>query len=404
MLNIEGTVTDSKTDTDYGPPLIRRGFRPFFLGAGIFAVISMAAWMAVFVLGKPILFTGMNAYQWHAHEMFFGYTMAVVAGFLLTAIQNWTGISVLRGKPLAVLFLLWFLARILPFSHSAVPLELIAGIDVGFMLMLTLICLRPVIKVRQYKQIGIISKLFLLMLCNVVFYLGVFGVLADGVTWGLYSALYIIIGLILVMMRRVMPMFIKNGVDGEVCIRNYSWLDNSSLVLLVCLWLSDVFTAYDQLTAVLAAALTVLHIIRLSGWYTNRIWTKPLVWILVVAYGFIIAGFLLKALSIYIDISPSLSLHSYTVGGIGLVTLGMMSRVSLGHTGRNVFDPPPVLGWIFLAILGAAVLRVIFPLFDMDLYQYWIAVSQILWIIAFAAFSILYAPMFLSGRVDGRDG
>jgi len=404
MLNIEGTVTDSKTDTDFGPPLVRRGFRPFFLGAGIFAVISMAAWMAVFVLGKPILFTGMNAYQWHAHEMFFGYTMAVVAGFLLTAIQNWTGISLLRGKPLAVLFLLWFLARILPFSHSAVPLELIAVIDVGFMLILTLICLRPVIKVRQYKQVGIISKLFLLMLCNVVFYLGVFGVLEEGVAWGLYSALYIIIGLVLVMMRRVMPMFIKNGVDGEVSIRNHDWLDNASLVLLVVLWLSDVFTGFDQLTALLAAVLAVLHTLRLAGWYTSKIWTKPLVWILVLAYGFIIAGFLLKALSIYIGISQSLSLHSYTVGGIGLVTLGMMSRVSLGHTGRNVFDPPLVLGWIFLALLAGAVVRVFFPLFNMELYPYWIAISQVLWIVAFAAFSILYAPMFLSGRVDGRDG
>jgi len=404
MLNIEGTVTDSKTDTDFGPPLVRRGFRPFFLGAGIFAVISMAAWMAVFVLGKPVLFTGMNAYQWHAHEMFFGYTMAVVAGFLLTAIQNWTGISLLRGKPLAVLFLLWLLARILPFSHSAVPLELIAVIDVGFMLMLTLICLRPVIKVRQYKQVGIISKLFLLVLCNVVFYLGVLGILEEGVAWGLYSALYIIIGLVLVMMRRVMPMFIKNSVDGEVSIRNHGWLDNASLVLLVVLWLSDVFTGLDQLTALLAAVLALLHTIRLAGWYTSKIWTKPLVWILVLAYGFIIAGFLLKALSIYIGISPSLSLHSYTVGGIGLVTLGMMSRVSLGHTGRNVFDPPPVLGWIFLALLAGAVVRVFFPLFNMELYQYWIAISQILWIVAFAAFSILYAPMFLSGRVDGRDG
>ena len=237
-----------------------------------------------------------------------------------------------------------------------------------------------------------------------VFYLGVFGVLAEGVTWGLFSALYIILGLILVMMRRVMPMFIKNGVDGEVVIRNHDWLDNSSLVLLVVLWLSDVFTGYDQLTAAIAAVLALLHFIRLTGWYTNKIWTKPLVWILVMAYGFIIAGFLLKALSIYIGISPSLSLHSYTVGGIGLVTLGMMSRVSLGHTGRNVFDPPPVLGWIFLALLVGAVVRVILPLFNMDLYQYWVAISQILWIVAFAAFSILFAPMFLSGRVDGRDG
>ena len=404
MLNIEGTVTDSETGTDFGPPLVRRGFRPFFLGAGIFAVIAMAAWMAVFVLGKPMQFTGMTANQWHAHEMFFGYTMAVAAGFLLTAIQNWTGISLLRGKPLAILFLLWLLARILPFSGSAVPLELIAVIDLGFMLILAVVCLGPVVKVKQYKQIGIISKLFLLVLCNVAFYLGVFGVLTEGVTWGLYSALYIILSLVLLMMRRVMPMFIKNGVDGEVVIRNYAWLDISSMVFLVFLWLSDVFTAYDQFTAFFAVVLTLLHSVRLMGWYTNRIWSKPLVWILVLAYGFIIAGFLLKALSIYSGISPFLSLHSYTVGGIGLVTLGMMSRVSLGHTGRNVFDPPPILGWIFFALLSGAVVRVIFPLFDTELYLYWIAISQILWIVAFAAFAILYAPMFLSGRVDGRDG
>jgi uncharacterized protein involved in response to NO len=213
-----------------------------------------------------------------------------------------------------------------------------------------------------------------------------------------------IIALVLVMMRRVMPMFIKNGVDGEIEIKNHAWIDYSSLALLVCLWIADVFTNYYQLTAVLAVLLTVLHTMRLAGWYTNKVWSKPLVWILVVAYAFIILGFALTAATVYFDLSPFLSTHAFTVGGIALITIGMMSRVSLGHTGRSVFEPPAAVFWSLLILVIAAVVRVVFPLFSMDLYVYWVGLSQLLWIIAFALFVLVYAPMFLSARVDGRDG
>jgi uncharacterized protein involved in response to NO len=402
MLNIEGTVVDSTPD--YGTPVFRLGFRPFFLAAGIFAIIAMAIWAANYVFAVEFVFSGIPANIWHAHEMIFGYTMAVIAGFLLTAIKNWTGVEVLRGKALAFLFSLWLLARLLPVSGLNLPIELIAVVDMVFLLLLTVACLRPVLKVKQYKQIGIISKLFLLMLSNAVFYLGITGDIENGVQWGLYSALYMIIALVLVMMRRIMPMFIQNGIDGEIEIKNHLWLDNASLVLLLCLWISDVFTEYAQLTAIIAAILSLLHAMRLAGWYSNRIWSKPLVWILVVAYGFIITGFALKALTFYSGVSPYLSTHAFTVGGIGLLTIGMMSRVSLGHTGRNVFEPPSIVFWSFLALLLGVIVRVIFPLFNMDLYIYWIGISQLLWIIAFTIFVFVYTPMFLSARVDGRDG
>lgn len=403
MLNIEGQIVDSKP-ADYGLPIFRLGFRPFFLGAGIFSIISMAIWMASYVYAVEFTFAGVPASLWHAHEMIFGYAMAVVAGFLLTAIKNWTGVEVLRGKALALLFFLWLAARMLPLTGLVSTIELIAVIDISFLFMLTIVCLRPVLQVKQYKQLGIISKLFLLMLCNVAFYLGLTGVVAEGMQWGLYSALYMIIALILVMMRRVMPMFIKNGIDGDIELKNRAWVDYTSLVLLVVLWISDVFTGFEQLTALLAVILTLLHIVRLAGWYSNRIWSKSLVWVLVVAYGFIIAGFALKALSIYSGISPSISLHAFTVGGIGMVTIGMMSRVSLGHTGRDVFNPPAIVFWSFLVLLLGALVRIVFPLFNMELYVYWIAISQLLWMLAFAIFVFVYAPMFLSARVDGRDG
>ena len=249
MLNIDGDVVDSKSD-NYGPPILRLGFRPFFLAAGIFSIISMAFWLANSIFSIEFTFSAIPPNLWHAHEMIFGYVMAVVAGFLLTAIKNWTGEEVLRGRPLAFLFLLWLLARVMLLSGFLIPLEIIAVVDVAFLLFLSVACLLPVLKVKQYKQIGIISKLLLLAACNIVFYLGILGVITNGVQWGLYSALYMIIALVLVMMRRVMPMFIKNGVDGEVELKNYAWIDYSSLILLVLLWISDVFTSYSQFAAV----------------------------------------------------------------------------------------------------------------------------------------------------------
>lgn len=403
MINIDGEVVDAKPD-DFGPPILRLGFRPFFLSAGVFSIIAMAIWMASYVFSVEFNFSGLSPNLWHAHEMMFGYVMAVVAGFLLTAIKNWTGLEVLRGKALGLLFLLWLAARLLPLSGLNIAIEIIAVIDVAFLFFLAVVCLRPVLKIKQYKQVGIVSKIFLLMLCNIVFYLGVLGILADGVQWGLYSALYMIIALIFVMMRRVMPMFIQNGIDGEVELKNRAWVDHSSLVLLVGLWISDVFTDYDSVTAVLAVSLTLLHSLRLSGWYTNKIWSKSLVWILVAAYVSFILGFALKALSITSGISPFLSVHAFTAGGIGLLTIGMMSRVSLGHTGRNIFEPPSIILWSFSVLLLGVIVRVLFPLFNMELYVYWVGISQVLWMLAFAIFVAVYAPMLLSARVDGRDG
>lgn len=403
MLNIEGEIVDSKP-VDFGPPVWRLGFRPFFLAAGVFSIVAMAIWMASFVFAAPINFAGIPPVLWHAHEMLFGYVVAVVAGFLLTAIKNWTGEEVLRGKPLALLFLLWLVARILPLTGLNIPLEVIAVVDVAFLFFLGVICLRPVLKVKQYKQVGIISKLFLLMFCNIAFYLGLVGVLSEGVQWGLFSALYMIIALIFAMMRRVMPMFIQNGVDGDVQLTNRAWVDYSSLILLLFLWISDVFTGYDTVTGVLAVLLTLLHTLRLAGWYTSKIWSKSLVWVLVAAYASLILGFALKASSVFFGVSPFLSVHAFTAGGIGLLTIGMMSRVSLGHTGRSVFEPPAIIFWSFSLLLLGVIFRVILPLFNMELYVYWVGISQLLWMLAFAIFVLVYAPMLLSARIDGRDG
>jgi uncharacterized protein involved in response to NO len=244
----------------------------------------------------------------------------------------------------------------------------------------------------------------LLLISNLLFYLGALGLVADGVRWGLYSGLYMLIALVLVMGRRVIPFFIEKGTDSDVIVRNWKWLDITSLVLLLLLWVIDVFSEYRFIVSLIAALLFIVHVIRMIGWYTSAIWNKPLLWVLYLAYLSIVTGFLLKSLEYWLVISPFLSVHAFAYGGIGVMTLGMMSRVTLGHTGRNVSEPPAVLFWCFVLLLAGAVVRVVFPLFNNGLYVYWIGLSQILWIASFVVFLVVYTPMLVTPRIDGRDG
>ena len=397
MINLEKEVPT-------GLPLFRLGFRPFFLGATLFAVVLVFVWMLVYFHGFKLNFFGMSPTTWHAHEMIFGYAMAVIAGFLLTAIKNWTGRQTLRGPGLVVLFLLWLLARLVPLMGLNVPLAVWAMIDLMFMLLLVIAATMPVLKVKQYSQLGIVSKLVLLMLSNALFYLGAAGVIEQGERWGLYSGIYMLVALVLVMARRVIPFFIEKGVEGRVEVKNRRWVDGSSLVLLLGLWIADVFTSQEIIVTIIAGMLTILHLVRMAGWYTALIWHKPLLWVLYLAYGFIVAGFALTAAETWFALAPGLAVHAYAYGGIGVMTLGMMSRVILGHTGRNVFEPPKSFSWCFALLVTGAMVRVVFPLFNMGMYSYWIGLSQLLWIAAFTVLFVIAAPMLLKTRIDGRDG
>jgi uncharacterized protein involved in response to NO len=380
------------------------GFRPFFTLAAVFAVLSMLAWTGVMVFGWQPEFTRLPATTWHAHEMIYGYALAVIAGFLLTAVKNWTGIQTLHGVRLLLLLLPWLAARLLLVTGAVVPMYLIALLDCLFMTGLIGALLAPVIKVRQWKHLGIISKLLLLLLSNGVFYAGALGIIEDGIRIGLYSGVYLIIALILVMGRRVMPMFIANGVGYPVQLKNRPWLDIASLVLFLAFWIADIVRPDTLPVALLALTLMVLHAIRLTGWYTPGIWKIPLLWVLYVGYGWLISGFALKAAVVFFGIAPFLPLHAFAYGGIGMITVGMMARVTLGHTGRNVFAPPPVLFWIFTLLLAGAVIRVPVLLVDPLHYPLWIGLSQGLWIVAFSLFLAVFLPMLIRPRIDGQPG
>jgi uncharacterized protein involved in response to NO len=385
--------------------LFELGFRPFFSAAGLFAVTSVLVWMAIYVFAAPLSPGGLPPTFWHAHEMVFGYAMAVVAGFLLTAVSNWTGIATLRGAALAALFLLWLAARAAYFLPIKSALAVAALADLLFALGLLVGVTLPVSRVKQWKQLGIVSMLCLILAANAVFFAGAMGYLDQGISWGLYAGLYLLLALVFVMARRVIPFFIERGVDEAFSARNRLWIDIASLVLFLVWAVLDVFTGQATLVAWVSAALLVIHAWRMRDWYTAGIWKKPLLWSLYLGYAFLVLGFALKALSVWQGVSStSLALHAFAFGGIGLMTIGMMSRVALGHTGRSVFESPGVLAPMFALILLGALTRVVVPLFAESHYVLWIAASQVLWVLGFGIFSAVYIPRLIRPRIDGRRG
>ncbi len=378
------------------------GFRPFFMGASSFAFLAILIWMGIYALGWRMPFTHVSPMTWHAHEMIFGYSIAVAAGFLLTAVKNWTGIQTLHGYPLLLLFLLWIIARILPFFD--VPLSIIAAADNLFILLLTISISLPLLKAKHWKSFALVLHLFLLLMSNIVFYLGAYDILFHGIHYGLYLGLYLILSLIFIMGRKVIPFFIEKGVDYPIQVTNWKWIDKSNIVIFWLFGIADLINPNSYFTAGFAGLSAIIHGIRLGGWHTRGIWKRPLLWILYLGYAFLVLGFTLKVFTILNGTSVFLALHAFAYGGIGMITIGMMARVSLGHTGRNITAPPRSLFWIFALLLYGALIRVIFPLIDSSFYLLWITLSQSIWIFAFAWFSIIYFPILIYPRIDGRYG
>jgi len=386
-----------------GMVLFRLGFRPFFLAGAIFSVISMLVWMGIYLF-QTTSFTTVNPVLWHAHEMIYGYGLAVIAGFLLTAVRNWTNIQTLHGLPLQGLFLLWALARIAMLIPGDRAIMFACFFDLAFSLYLSVAVTWPIVRARLWRNMGVVSKVYFLLIGNLIYFLGLLGFVSDGARTGIYIGLYMLLSLLLVLSRRVLPFFIERGVGYSVTLKNSVWVDLAAFLLFLSFAVTDIFMAYPEVTAGLAAALFLLHSIRLRGWYTAGIWRQPLLWSIYIAYIWVILGFALKALTVVLDISLILPVHAFAVGGIGMMTLGMMSRIALGHTGRNIIEPPSGLGAIFTAVCIGAVLRVGFPLFLDSYHNVWIALSQTIWIGAFLGFLYIYKPILTGPRIDGRWG
>ncbi|NQY51126.1 MAG: NnrS family protein [Piscirickettsiaceae bacterium] len=382
--------------------LFELGFRPFFFFSSLFSVIATIIWMANYSFNWVLPISETTPVVWHGHEMVFGYTIGIISGFLLTAVRNWTGISTIKGLPLIILVTIWLLARILPLLNSS-TLFVWAGVcDILFLIIFIITILYPIIKAQQWPQLIIITKLVLILAANILYYLGVFNIVEQGISWGLYSAVYLEMAIIFILARRVIPFFIERGVQENVQLKNWPFIDASSLIFLAALWISDIFLRIDILVMLLTVILTFIHSFRLWCWHTRGIWKTPLLWVLYIGYSIFILGFALKAMDYFFPLPHTLPLHAFTYGGIGMITMGMISRVSLGHTGRNIMEPPKVLSWIFASLFLGTIIRVIAPILYPGLYLQWIGISQALWIASFSLFIGSYSMILIKKRVDGK--
>ncbi len=385
----------------FDTPLFGLGFRVFFALAGLSALILIVLWNAIFK-GTLSVDNYFANNVWHAHEMLLGYCVAVIAGFLLTAVKNWTGKPTLAGDKLAGLALLWLYGRILPFYAGLLPDVLIAAVDFAFLPILAYQISKPIIQSRHFRSLVFIGLLLLLTLGNGLIHGETLG-LSQNTAWtGIQLIVATIIILILIIAGRVFPFFTERGLSGTLIIRN-PLLDALSIGSSVVVFALQIWAISGTFLALAAVFAVLVNSARLSGWYVQRIWYVPLLWILYAGYGWIILGFLLTALSAYAWVSPSLALHAFTLGGIGILTLGMMARVSLGHTGRAL-KASNAIAQAFVLINLAALLRVLLPIALPNWYNILIYGSTLSWLAAFSLFMFVYAPILTTPRIDGEEG
>ena len=382
--------------------LFNLGFRPFFLGGTVFAMVSMLVWLGLVNQLFSRAVAPVMLSQWHAHEMLYGYTLAIIAGFLLTAVKNWTGLPTWHGWQLAMLFGLWLVARVLHLMPTNL-MQAAAVFDLLFNLSLLVAVLSPIIRAKLWPQLAIVVKVFLLTIGNLLFYLQVFGVLAQGALYSQTIALVLTLSMILMIGRRVVPFFIERGVGYPVQLKQNRWVDISIMLLFVA-WLLSLLLGLEAFAAVSCGLIFMLNSARLAGWHTQGIWQKPLLWSLYVSLWCINIGLAFSAVQLFVAVPPSWILHLFTIGGIGLITLAMMSRVSLGHTGRNIHQSPTLARWFFALVILSLIFRFFMPLFAPAHYLWWINFSGIFWVLAFALFVFAYAAMLIKPRPDGLDG
>ncbi len=379
--------------------LLALGFRPFFLAAATLALLAMAIWL-LRLWGLLPGDTYLGGTAWHAHEMLFGYVGAVIAGFLLTAARNWTGIATPTGGRLGVLVLIWLAGRIGPMLP--LPPASIAILDLAFFPALALALIPSLWQGKNKINRVFLVILVAMTLANGLVHLQALGLSADSASRGSRLMLDLTLTVLLIVAGRIMPFFTQSALQGSKPI-NRPWVEGATFAAVITLTLVNLLTPAPSFAVIPLLALAALQAIRLAGWYDGRAWRNPMLAILYAGYLWMIAGLILDGLSV-IGLLPHFpALHALTTGAIGVFTLGMVTRVTLGHTGRNMQASNATLV-AFLVINIAALTRVVPALLWPNQYPLWLALSGGLWILAYGIFLWVYGPMLISPRVDGRPG
>ncbi|TAK67944.1 MAG: NnrS family protein [Betaproteobacteria bacterium] len=386
------------TPAPTGFALWNLGFRPFYLLAGLFATLSVPVWMAQYAgwLGGYVIIAGP---LWHAHEMLFGYAFAVIVGFLFTAGRNWTNQPTPTGASLAAIAALWVAGRVLVFTPYALAP---AAADTAFALAAAVAIAVPFVRSGNRRNYFFVALLLGMGLANLAFHLGMAGLLDLPLQSSLQVALDLVLFIMVVMGGRVIPMFTMNGVPGVFCAR-LPWIEGLAPGSILVLLAADVAGAPDAIIGPIAAVAAATHAARLILWRPWLTLKTPIVWILHLAYAWIVLALALRALAAWDLVPAGLATHALTVGAIGGLTLGMMTRTSLGHTGRPLRAGRAEV-FCYVAIQLAALTRVFLPLVFPPFYLHAVIGSGLLWSLAFGVFTVSYWPILSRPRLDGRPG
>ena len=386
-----------------GPILLSAGFRPFFLGAAVWAAIGIPLWLAVYG-GETSVPSLLAPLIWHVHEMVFGFAAATVAGFLLTTIPNWTGRMPLQGWPLAVLVLLWAIGRVAVLLSAVIGAPIAAVADLAFPAAFLGVVAREIVAGRNWRNLPMLTALSLLLAGNVLVHLDAIGI-ADTAELGNRIGIATLLALISLVGGRIIPSFTRNWLTKnrpEISPpRPEGRLDHAALgftALSLFTWAiapDAVVTAWSMIIA--GSAITI----RMSRWQGHKTMRDPLLLILHVGYAWLAVGLLLLGLDEITDLLPATAaLHALTVGAIGTMTLGVMTRASLGHTGRPLVAGPGTQA-IYVLVTLAAFLRVLSPLAGAQMMlMLWAAAAS--WTAAFGSFAILYGRVLTQPRVTGH--
>ena len=386
----------------HGWAFLRLGFRPFYLGAALFAMVAVPAWVLVW-LGYLQWTPALAPVWWHAHEMLFGFVAAVVIGFLMTAGKAWTGLPTPRGSALGALALVWLAARV---ALWWVPYGVYAVLDFILLPSVALILLRVLLRSGNRRNLPIAGLLGFMALANGVFHASVLGWLNLSPQVPLYAMLSVVVLLESVMAGRVIPGFTMSAIPG-VSIKPLVWLERSVMLstgLGLALW---VFAPAEisPLTAWVLAFAALLHGVRQSRWSPWACRTRPMLWILQIAYAWFSIGLGLLAVALWggVAVSVSAAIHGLAVGATGCLILGMITRTARGHTGRKIeadWREETAFGLILFA--GAA--RVVWPMLAPHQTAWAVGVSALAWAMAFFIYAITYGPWLMQARKDAKDG
>ena len=383
-----------------GPALFSYGFRPFFLFGALYAAVSVLIWVPV-LSGQLSISTVFVPRDCHAHELLYGYLPAVITGFLLTAIPNWTGRLPLSGAPLAALVVLWLAGRVAVASSGLVG-PIIAGlVDASFLWVVAAAAGREIIAGSNWRNLKVLAPVALLAAGNTGFHVEAsFSGSADvSIRVGMAAVLL----LLMLIGGRVIPSFTRNWLARENPGRlpaPFAMFDAVAIALSACALVLWIVLPFGAMSAAALFTAGVLHVVRLSRWAGDRTLRDRLVLVLHVAYVFVPLGFLLVALAALEIVLPAAGVHAWMVGAAGMMTLAVMTRATLGHTGRALAASLGTQA-IYAGILVAAIARVMAalkPEWNLPLLH----VSALAWIAAFGGFSLLYGPMLLRHRPDAK--